>query len=511
MHRKSPGFDFDRRSSGILMHPTSLPGPHGGGDLGPWARRFVDFLSKAGQTWWQMLPVVVPDRRGCPYNSISSIAGSPHLISLEDLAGSGLLTADEIAPPAGMDEGRVDFPIVHQFREERLRRAYARFSANPDPDFRRFRARHQSWLEDFALFRVLKERAGGARWNAWDSDLRSREPGAIRSAIAQLDHEMDYHRFVQFIFYRQWRALRAYARERGVGLIGDMPIFVAHDSVDVWSNTELFELDRAGRSRRVTGVPPDAFSKTGQLWGHPQYRWPAHARTGFRWWVERLRAASELFDAMRIDHFLGFSRVWSIPATARSAKSGRWVASPGEALFTAVTSTLGEHPLIAEDLGLLTPQAARLRDQFNMPGMQVLQFGFASGGRGDPGNRPHGFARRSVAYTGTHDNQTILGWFGSLDEAAKRRVARYAGVNGEVRPDDMHRALIRAVMASAAETTIFPMQDVLGLGDEARMNTPGTPRGNWGWRMRGEALGDELATELRVMTETYDRLPAKPR
>jgi 4-alpha-glucanotransferase len=485
------------------MHITSLPGPHGSGDLGTGARQFVQFLSKAGQTWWQILPVVVPAKDGCPYKSISSLAGSPYLISLEDVAGSPEFAGE-----------KVDFPAVHRYRENRLRSEFAQFTSNVHShlraQLRRFCAANAAWLDDFALFRALQDQHAGRPWTQWDRPLRARNPAAIASAKADLAREMDYHRFVQFLFRRQWRALRNYAHERGVGLMGDVPIFVAHDSADVWCNQELFDLEPSGRNRRVSGVPPDLFCPAGQRWGHPQYRWAAHQRTRFRWWVARLKAAFDLFDAVRLDHFLGFARVWSIPASARTAKSGRWVRSPGEALFAAVRAALGNRPMIAEDLGLPTPAALRLRDDLGMPGMRIVQFGFASGGGGDPASRPHALLRDCVAYTGTHDNQTIVGWYNSLDEPAKKRVARYAALDRDACDDHIHRGLIRSLMASPANTVILPMQDVLGLGDEARMNTPGTTTANWAWRMRADALNDGVAADLREMVATYDRLPATP-
>jgi 4-alpha-glucanotransferase len=482
------------------MHVTSLPGPHGSGDLGPEARRFIDFLSAAGQTWWQMLPVVIPDRLGCPYNTISSRGGSPYLISLQDLAGSGLLAAEEIEPPSDVSDSAVDFATVHAYREGRLRVAYERFVHGAA--FRQFCLRQAHWLDDLALFRALKDRAGGQNWTLWDADLRSRKPGALKAAKRELAGELDYHRFVQFIFDRQWRELRRYAHERGVGLIGDLPIFVSHNSADVWANQHLFELDDSGRPMRVSGVPPDTFCTSGQLWGHPQYRWPAHERSGFAWWIDRFGGVLELFDALRIDHFLGFERVWSIPARARSAKPGRWVRSPGAALFRAAREKLGDRPIIAEDLGALTPEAAKLRDDLGFPGMRVLQFGFGNDGGGDPYNRPHSFVRRCVAFTGTHDNPTTGGWYASLDAKAKKTLAEYAGCHVDGR---VHEALIRMLMSSVADTAIVPVQDVLGLDDAARMNTPGTKQDNWKWRVGPGVLNEAVAGRLRELVEVYAR------
>jgi 4-alpha-glucanotransferase len=493
--------DFRRRSSGLLLHVTSLPGRHGSGDLGAEALRFVDFCADAGQTWWQMLPVGPPGAPpwNSPYSSHSSAAGSPFLVSLDVLARDGLLTPRELRRPAGADDARVSFESVNAFREERLRVAHERFC---DPAFSRrnrrllrdyllFQGENRAWLEDFALFCALKERSGGAPWSQWDARVRRREPEALERARHGIGNRLDYHRFVQFLFDRQWQALRAHARHRGVGLIGDVPIYVIHDSVDVWCDPELFTLDRTGRPTRVSGVPPDAFSADGQRWGHPQYDWAAHRRQKFRWWVARFERTFRLFDAVRIDHFLGFNRVWSIPAASPTARWGRWVRSPGRELFETLRRHLGERPIIAEDLGVLTPQAAALRDHFGFPGMRVFHFGF---GGGDDYHRPHAYPHASVAYTGTHDNDTTVGWFDTLGPPSSRRdVLAYTGGT----PRAIHRDAIRAVMVSAANTVIFPVQDLLGLDGRARMNTPGTAGGNWGWRVPAGALTRALATELR--------------
>jgi 4-alpha-glucanotransferase len=485
------------------MHVTSLPGRHGSGDLGREALRFIDFLATAGQTWWQMLPVGPPgDPPGnSPYSSTSSAAGSPYLVSIDGLVEMGLLDRKDAEPPAGVRDDRVEFTKVRRYRGERLRRAFERVRSARGPlrgAYEKFRHDERLWLDNFALFSALRERHGRRPWWEWEDGLRRRKPAAMKAAGEALAGEINFHCFVQFIFDHQWRALRGHAGSRGVGLIGDIPIFVGHDSADVWVNPRLFRLDALGQPRFVTGVPPDAFSADGQRWGHPQYDWAAHARSNFSWWVDRFAQQFRLFDAVRIDHFLGFARVWSIPASSRTAKGGKWVKTPGDALFKALRKALGDRPIIAEDLGALTPEAAALRDRFGFPGMRVLQFGFDGG---DAYHRPHGFVRNAVAYTGTHDNDTTAGWFRGLRAAPRRRVLAYVGRDGS----DLHTELIRAVMASVANTAIVPVQDVLGLDGRARMNTPGKANSNWGWRVRAGALTPKVAAELKQMVEAYDR------
>ena len=508
--RNQPQPRFDRRSSGLLLHITSLPGRHGSGDLGIETARFLDFCQAAGQSWWQVLPVGPPGGPpgNSPYSSYSAAAGSPYLVSLDDLgpASLGLLTPRELARPAGADDRRVNFDTVHAFREDRLRLAFRRFREGEGPGYlrsavERFAAAQRAWLDDFALFCALKKQSGGAPWDAWDRSLRQRAPAALARAADDLADEVAFHQFVQYEFDRQWRRLRDLATLAGVGLVGDIPIFVIHDSVDVWCNPRLFHLDRHGRPTQVSGVPPDAFSDDGQLWGHPQYDWPAHRRQKFSWWASRFRRAFELFDAVRIDHFLGFNRVWSIPAGSSTARSGRWARSPGRELFEVLLRALGRKPIIAEDLGALTPEAAALRDRFGLPGMRVMHFGFGGGG-GDGYHRPHSYPPACVAYTGTHDNDTTAGWFAQLRPArSKRDVLDYTGASAR----DVHLGAIRAVLASAANTTIFPAQDLLGLGTRARMNTPGRPEGNWGWRLPPGALTPALAQRLRRLTELTGR------
>lgn len=471
------------RASGILLHVTSLPGPHGCGDLGPEAHRFLDFLAETGQRWWQMLPVGPPGRAPgfSPYDSASAFAGSPWLVSLLELAREGWLSRRDLRPGRPLAARAVDFPATLRFREARLREAFASFQrgrGERSREFREFCEREADWLEDFALFMALRRETGGRPWPEWEPGLRRRERSALRAARARLAGEVAGHRFVQFEFDRQWRALRAHARRLGLGLIGDLPIFVAHDSADVWSHPELFQLDSRGRPRQVSGYPPDRFNRQGQRWGHPQYAWARHCATGFRWWVRRFQRMFELFDTVRVDHFLGFTRTWSIPAHAPTARHGHWVKSPGAALFTAVERHLGRQPMIAEDLGHVTAADIRLRDAFGLVPMRIIQFGFGP----DPGaeeHLPHAWPPRTAAYSGNHDTDTLVGWFQSLGARDRRRVLAYCGgTTATAAP-----ALLRTLMASPANLVMVPMQDVLGLDSRARMNVPGTLEGNWRWRM----------------------------
>jgi 4-alpha-glucanotransferase len=488
------------------MHVTSLPGPHGCGDLGLEAHRFVDFLADTGQTWWQMLPIEPPGRAPAfsPYDSASAFAGSPWLVSLPALAQQGLLAPRDLKPPSGLSSRQVNFPATVRFREACLRRAFANFVRRRGERGRRFREfceANAHWLEDFALFMALRRHAGGKPWTEWESGLCRRKPAALRAARQRLAHEIAGHRFVQFEFDRQWRALREQAHRRGLGLIGDLPIFVAHDSADVWSHPHLFQLDRHGGPRHVSGYPPDRFNRNGQLWGHPQYAWARHEQAGFAWWARRFEKIFARFDAVRVDHFLGFTRTWSIPARAANARSGRWVKSPGSKLFAAVERKVGRRPMIAEDLGHVTPADVRLRDTFGLAPMRIFQFGF--GHEEDSADHlPHRYAPLTAAYTGNHDNDTIVGWFNHLPPAQRRRALTYVGGRDTL----FHIAALRTVMACPAHVVIFPMQDVLGLDERARMNIPGTAEGNWRWRLPPLQLNSP-ARELRLLTELFGRSP----
>ncbi len=496
--------DLNQRASGILMHITSLPGPHGCGDLGVEAHRFINFLADAGQAWWQMLPVGPPGRAPAfsPYDSASAFAGSPWLVSLEVLGRDGLLAKRELQRSHRLTSRQVNFPATLRFREERLRAAFVNFQKRRDDrsrGFRDFCDANSDWLEDFALFMAMRRDSGGKTWTQWESGVRQRQPSALRAARERLANEIAGHRFVQFEFARQWRALRDHAHQRGIGLIGDLPIFVAQDSADVWSHPELFQLDRHGEPRRVSGYPPDRFNRNGQHWGHPQYEWAAHEQTGFAWWVRRFARMFELFDAVRIDHFLGFTRTWSIPTHAKTAKGGRWVKSPGRRLFAAVERKLGRRPMIAEDLGHVTPADIRLRDSFGLAPMRIFQFGFGSEADSTD-HLPHNYSRACAAYTGNHDNDTTIGWFRHLHRTQQQRVRTYTAAT-DAGP---HAGAMRALTASPANAVIFPMQDVLGLDSRARMNTPGTIEGNWCWRMPPVKSGKH-ARILRSLAEAFGR------
>lgn len=484
------------RSSGVLLHPTSLPGE----DLGSTAREFVDFLAAAGQSWWQMLPVGPTGYGNSPYSAQSAFAGNPSLVSIERLVADGLL------PPGA----RRHICVGHL---ENAFHGVLEKGGPRDPDFLRFCEEAKDWLDDFALYRAIKTVHDDVQWTRWPAPLRDRDPEALARFRDDPDYrrEIDFVRFVQWRFFRDWRAVRAYAHERGIALIGDLPIFLAHDSADVWVNRGQFYLDELGEPTLVAGVPPDYFSATGQRWGNPLYRWAEMRATGYAWWIARFRSALALFDAVRLDHFIGYTRYWAIPAREPTAMKGRWRPGPGARFFRAVSAALGELPLIAEDLGLVTPAVESLRARFGFPGIKLLQFAFGTDPQG-PSFLPHNYPRDAVAYTGTHDNDTTVGWFHdpgsgtrSPEQTARERRAalRYLGA-----PDDgreIHWRMIRAIMASVANVAIVPAQDLLGLGSEARMNHPGTTAGNWSFRLEPGALTPAIADRLRDLTETYGR------
>jgi 4-alpha-glucanotransferase len=491
------------RSSGILLHPTSLASPHGIGDLGAEARRFVDFLAAAGQSLWQVLPLGPTGYGESPYQCLSAWAGNPLLISLDAL---GAETGD--SPEFSAD--RVDFERVVPWKMGLLRRLAPAKGAG----FESFSEQNRHWLDDFALFAALKEHHGGVAWTEWEEGARDRDPRALANWRAKLAAPISQQKFLQFVFYEQWRKLREYARARGIRIMGDLPIYVAHDSADVWANRQFFQLDAQGRPLVVSGVPPDYFSKTGQLWGNPIYDWDELARDGYRWWLDRFRAAFQMVDMIRLDHFRGFEAYWEVPAGEITAVNGRWVRGPGSVLFRAAKEALGELPLVAENLGVITPEVEAIRNECGFPGMAVLQFAFGTDPQA-PTFRPHNYPREVVAYTGTHDNDTTVGWWGSRaatdstrsEEDIRRErdfTKRYLNTDGR----EIQWAFIRALEASVADTVLIPLQDVLGLGTEARMNRPATAGGNWRWRYRSGELRPELAARLREMAELYDRTPA---
>ena len=503
--------ELGQRCAGLLLHPTSLPGPHGSGDFGECAYRFADFVAAAGHRWWQMLPIGPIGGGNSPYSSISGLSGGRHLISLDGLVEDGLLSRDDVKPLRSPRVDKVYYGAALRYREQRLRAAFETFRGRRRgrADYERFLEANRGWLDDFTLFRALKHAHGQTPWPMWDRELASRKRAALRRAREELRERIEYEQFLQYVFDRQWFALKRYCNKLGIGLIGDMPIFVSHDSCDVWASQSLYQLDQRGRPTVVSGVPPDYFSSTGQLWGHPLYNWRRHARSGYAWWVERFGNMFRRFDALRIDHFLGFNRLWNVPARAKTAMRGTWTKTPGDEIFRAVKEGLGTLPIIAEDLGLLVPDAAALRDRWGFPGMRVLQFAFDGDDKARY-DQPHRYPTNCVAYTGTHDNNTTTGWFQSLPRrggkgpdglSTRERTLGYTGTSGK----QIHLDFIRLVYGSAANTAIIPMQDALGLDARARMNFPSTPRGNWEWRMRPTAASPELARQLRSLAETYER------
>ena len=508
----------NRRTSGVLLHPTSLPGRLGIGELGTEARAFVDFLAETRQSIWQVLPLGPTGYGDSPYQCFSAFGGNPLLVSLERLAADGLLSEADLARPPEWPEREVDFGSVMAFKRPLLRKAALAFSAKASrarqDAFVGFCQAKAEWLDDFALFTALKHRHGGIAWNRWDEALVVRDPAAIDRARAELAHESHIERVIQYLFFSQWAELRAHAHARGIEIMGDIPIFVAHDSADVWAHPELFHLAADGSPSFQAGVPPDYFSATGQLWGNPLYRWDIMARDGYRWWVERFRALLETVDIVRLDHFRGFEGYWEVPAGEATAVHGRWVKGPGASFFESLGRALGSLPIVAEDLGVITPEVEALRDRFGFPGMAILQFAF---GDDSPDNDflPHRLTRNRVFYTGTHDNDTIVGWWNAgvgnstRSEAAvelERDFARrYLNTDGR----DIHWAFIRQVLASVANMALFPLQDVLGVDTSGRMNLPGRMGGNWKWRFASSDLTPEVTTRLRVLTETYGRAHTK--
>ena len=494
------------RSSGILLHPTSLPGPRGMGEVGEIARRFVDRLEMSDQSWWQILPLNPPGYGGSPYSSDSAFAGNPYLIDLSGLVERGWLDAATVenleSEFSDVPGDHYDIGPVNESRRQVLHRAHENWVELGCPDgsdFEAFCDEHAYWLDDYALYEALKEEHDGAEWREWPPELVAREPEAIEAAEERLASTVSRIKFYQWVFGRQWQSLKDYANDSGVGLIGDAPIFVAMDSADVWAHRDLFQVDASGEPSVVAGVPPDYFSETGQKWGNPLYDWERAKETGYQWWMQRLERLLETVDLVRIDHFRGFDAYWEVPADAPTAETGHWVDGPGDDFFDEVADQFGELPFIAEDLGEITESVYELRDRHDLPGMKVVQFGFD----GDPDHPflPDNFPENCVAYTGTHDNDTTRGWYRKADEMTRHNAREYLSSDGE----EIVWAMIEAIMESKARLAVFPAQDVLGLGSDARMNTPGTDTDNWSWRMTRDQIGDAGWDRLRRLTRETGR------
>ena len=496
------------RTSGILLHIISLPSRFGVGDMGPEAYAHVDFLAGSGQSIWQILPLNEPRKgQASPYHSISAFAGDRLLVSPERLVEAGLLGRGSLAASPAFPEGRIDYGAAKTFREPLLHEACGRFgSGGREEAYEAFCEQHAPWLDDFALFRALKDHFQGKAWNEWPPKMRDRKPEALAAARRMLSEEIGREKAIQYFFFRQWEDLKAYCHGRGIRVLGDMAIYVDFDSADVWSHQRIFKLGEHRLPSFVSGVPPDYFSSTGQLWGHPVYNWNALREEGYAWWLDRVRHNLGLYDLLRIDHFRGLLAYWEVKAGEKTALGGKWVDVPSEELFTLLLDTFPGMPFIAEDLGVITPDVTDAMRRFGIPGMRVLLFAF---GEDDPAQPylPHNYVPDCVAYTGTHDTNTVRGWFEDESSAMeKSRLARYLGKN--VVPENVSWELVRAVAASVAERVVLPMQDLLGLAGESRMNRPGTSEGNYLWRLRPGQADVQLETSLRELTRTYGRLPA---
>jgi 4-alpha-glucanotransferase len=503
------------RCGGILLHVTSLPGGHGIGDLGASAYEFVEFLALSGQKLWQVLPLGPTGYGDSPYQLFSAFAGNPILIDLHALQEQGLLSAQDLAVASALPTDHVEYGPVIDVKRRLIAQAARAFWADGGranlAAFDNFCLENTDWLDDYSLFMACKAVYNDAVWADWDDGIRLRDPSALEEWRQKLAPEINVHKFAQFEFFRQWQKLKLHCQRRGISIMGDIPIYVAHDSADVWAHPELFRMDEHSRPAAVAGVPPDYFSATGQLWGNPLYRWEVSAASGHRWWIDRFRASLKLFDHVRLDHFRGFEAFWEVPANAATAQDGKWVKGPGAEFFRAVKAELRVLPFVAENLGVITPQVEAMREEFGFPGMSLLQFAFGNDPQG-PSFRPHNYARELAAYTGGHDNDTTVGWWNSsgVGESTRtpediRKERAFARAYLGFKDEPINWALIRAVYASVADIAIVPLQDVLGLGSEARMNLPGTVSGNWKWRYQADALTTDVTARLRELTVLYDR------
>lgn len=493
------------RASGVLFHPTSLPGPYGIGDLGPEAYKWIDFLSASGTRYWQFLPLGPTGYGDSPYQCFSAMAGNPYLISPDGLLELGLIDKGDLKDIPRFPNDNVDFGPVIEWKVALLQKVSQRTIQDGMPktflrEFEAFVEHNIDWLEEYALFMAIKQSQGGVSWTDWPVPLKFRDETALNVARQELFNEIFRHKFDQFLFFKQWFEIRQYAHAKGIQLIGDMPFVIAFDSADAWARPELFLLDSDLKPTLVAGVPPDAFGPKGQLWGNPLYNWQAHEAENYAWWLKRMEATLELVDLVRIDHFRGFAAAWHIPYGNEDAIIGEWIASPGEALFKAFQTRFPDLPIIAEDLGFITPDVVALREDFNLPGMRILQFAFD----GDPENEflPHHYPVNSVCYTGTHDNETTKGWYRQAEQKNKLFFHKYL----DCKDEDVAWAMMRAGFRSVAQLCVVPMQDILSLDSDARMNNPGIAAGNWGWRMNKDAINDVLVDKLRDLNFTYGRL-----
>ena len=490
------------RTSGVLMPISSLPSPYGIGTMGKQARRFVDFLVKGGQKYWQILPICPTSYGDSPYQSFSSFAGNPYFIDLEYLCKDKLLTKKECESfQWGSNPKYVDYGIMYESRYALLRKVYARFTKKEPQDFEKFCENEKQWLDDYALFMALKDANGGQAWSNWDKSLRLREKKAMEEATEKYSEEIRFYKMLQYLFYQQWNALKTYANEAGIEIIGDVPIYVAGDSADVWANPDQFYLDENLEPIEVAGCPPDAFSDDGQLWGNPLFRWDVMKKDGYTWWTRRIKAMSELYDIIRIDHFRGFDSFYAIPAKDDTAKNGQWKQGPGMDLFCELEKKLGKLPIIVEDLGFLTPSVHKLLKDSGFPGMKVIQFAFDS--REESDYLPHTYTNHCVVYTGTHDNDTVMGWMKTAPKASVKYAKEYLNLTKE---EGYNWGMMRAAWSSVADMAIVPMQDILGLGSEARINTPSTLGNNWKWRATPEQIDAKVAKKLYHYMQMYGRV-----
>lgn len=489
------------RASGILMHISSLPSEYGIGTMGWEARRFVNFLVEAGQTYWQILPICPTSYGDSPYQSFSSFAGNPYFIDLELLCREKYLTKQECESYFwGEKQTEADYGVLYENRYDLLKRAYARFSEKEPKGFASFCEKEKNWLDDYAIFMALKDANGGAPWHEWKKELKFRQKEALDEAEQEYSQEIRFHKMLQYFFFWQWRSLKAYANKKGISIIGDVPIYVAGDSADVWAHPDQFYLDEELNPIEVAGCPPDAFSEDGQLWGNPLFRWDVMKKDGYRWWIERINAMSKLYDVVRIDHFRGFDSYYAIPAEDATAKNGVWKTGPGMDLFHALEKELGRLNIIIEDLGFLTPSVKKLVKDSGFPGMKVLQFAFDT--REESDYLPHNYERHSVVYTGTHDNSTVLGWMRTAPKDSVKLAKKYLNLN---KLEGYHWGMMRGAWASVSELAIVPMQDILGLDDAARMNTPSTLGCNWKWRIKPKQITRQLAQKVRKYMKLYGR------